>query len=226
MSNSELLLFFSGTYEKSLNGKMLYRNYKLPEDEVISYIDRISNYPFLDFLDIINGYNDVSYLTYDDVFQFSSFEDATCNICKVIKNAGDEGYSCIEIGKMLENDGKQRKDGAYTKYGENHAKTACQLGLLHSMSNVYFLTCIGACVNDLPIDISEKFISRICLRNNLIKKIIRRIHTAGQASYFSEVDFLCQSTAERRSSNVKTVIRYIATHADTEGFFEALSFQK
>ena len=142
----------------------------------------------------------------------------------MISEAGDEGFTRLEIGKMLENDGKQRKDEAFYKYGENHAKTACQLGLVHSMSNIFFLTCIGACINDLPIETSEAFISRICLRNNLIKRFVRRIKTNGQANYFAEVGFLQRSTAIRRCSNVRTVIEFITSHADTEGFFKSVKF--
>lgn len=205
-----LKLFFSRSFEIELNNKLLYRDYVLNQCEVREYILKLLQIPFSVFIEyIIDNYN-VSYLSAEDVLQFSDLKNATTNLCYVLRINNDEGYKVFEIGKFLENDGKIRKKEAYIKYGENHAKTAESLGLVFNLSNVYFLSCLGYVINDLPEREQIQLIARIILRNRLIQRLIYRTNMNAQCSYMKEVDFLKKSTALRRKSNVKKLIKIVS----------------
>lgn len=198
--------FFSWSFEKEINDKMMYYSYSFEFDLVKKYIDDLLSIPMSDFIDYLIKHYDVSYLEARDVLQFSSFIDCTSGICNALKNAGDKGFSFIEIGRLLENDGIKRKDGAYLKYGENHSKTANELGLLNCVGKKYFLSCIGFVLCDLPDKICESLLNRLLLRNKLIKRLIYKTVTFGSDSYSKEVEFLSQSTRLRRKSNVKQLM--------------------
>ena len=209
-------IFFEKTFEKEINDKMMYYSYSFEYEKVMDYINKIINIPLSFFIEyIISNYN-VFYLEASDVFQFSNLEDCTSNLCKVIKSFGDKGYTVLEIGKLLENDGILRKDGAYTKYGENQSKTGCQLGLLNNISNKFFLSCIGNVFNELSEDDKNKLLRRLMLRNKLVQRLLYKASKTGNANYNFETGFLSESTRLRRKSNVRMVIEYICSTNETD----------
>ena len=225
--NSEILKgFFSYKFEKDINDKMMYYSYRFEYGSVLSYIYELLNISLMDYVDFIIQNYKVPYLEASDIFQFSNFDDCTKNICRVIKEAGDKGYVALDIGKLLENDGLERKDGAYIKYGENQAKTAVQLGLLNLLSNKFFLSCFGFVFNDLSDEMQSKFINRLILRNKLIQRLIYKSKTNGKAEYSYEAGFLSQSTLLRRKSNVKTIINILSStkECDLSGILSRIVF--
>ena len=192
-------LFFKKTFEKDLNEHLLYRSYELNLDEVMEYVSELLKLPFHYFITyLIENYN-VAYLSSEDVLQYSSFENATTKLCAVLKENNDEGFRAPEIGKFLEDDGKARKETAFLKYGENHAKTGESIGLVYSLSNVFFCSCLGYVIGLLSDKEQRQLISRLILRNRLVQRLIYRGYTVGKASYMNEVDFLKDSTRKIRS---------------------------
>ena len=201
-----LTQFFSKSKENEINNKMMFYSYNFEYDVVLEYVKNLINTPLKEYLFYLLSNYHVPFLEANDVLQYSNFDDCTINICKVFKEAGDKGFSALEAGKLLENDGIERKDGAYTKYGENHCKTATSLGILNCLSNKYFLSCIGFVLNDLNEYEQKLLISRLILRNNLIKRLVYKSLKNGSASYEFETGFLSDSTRNRRKSNVKKLI--------------------
>ena len=124
----------------------------------------------------------------------------------LIKKNGDSGFKFVETGKMLLDDGVDRNDVAYRKYGENHAKTAANLGLLQVNEHTYYLSCIGYIFNELDYNIKTELLFRLILRNKLIKRLLFKVNRDGQALYKKEVSFLKESTINRRKSNVKRIL--------------------
>ena len=210
MKEEALKLFFTRQFEDEINEKMMYKSYSFDYISVLNYVKDIINIDYDSFIDyIINNY-DVHYLTPDDVLQYSDLCDATINICCKFKQYGDSGFRFVDIGKMLENDGIDRKDGAYRKYGENHSKTAENIGLLHKIDYTYFLSCIGNVIDLLTKDQQEEFINRLLLRNKLVRRLVYKCVVFHEASYSYECGFLKESTMNRRKTNVKKIISRVA----------------
>ena len=212
--NSLVRDFFDKRIEEEINKKMLYYSYSFEYELVMNYVRSLLDISLVEFINFITENYDVSYLESKDVLQFSSLDDFTSNICACLKEEGDEGFGFLEIGKFLENDGIIRKDGAYLKYGENHSKTACEIGLLFCLSGKYFLSCLGYIFNDLKDVDKDELLARLFLRNKLIKRLIYRWKINGSASYNNEVGFLSESTKLRRKSNVKKIVEFIGSSSN------------
>ena len=205
--------FYSRTYESSINNKMLYYNYAFPTKEVEDYVQQILRVPVERFVQ-----RDIEMETQDaiepkDVFQFSTLEAGTDNICRVLHDSGNPGVTFIQAGKLLLNDGKQRSDMAYIKYGENHLKTAELLGLLFELTRTYFVSCIGVVYLKLNDEDRRKLIVRLFLRNKFIVRLVKAAATANvDARQF--LYMLSDATYIRRKSNIKCILRYLQESAE------------
>ena len=205
--------FVDRTFESRVNEKSLYYNYTFPQNEVLEYVYNILEIPIQEIIEEIKNSDEEIQLTAKDVMQFSSFDDATIRMCRVLKEIDNPGVTYIEAGKLLLNDGQKRKDGAYTKYGENHLKTSAIIGLTFELTNTYFLSSLGQVVDVLDDDEAERLITRLILRGSLVKRLIR-------ASFNGKVDvrnmlyMLSDSTYVRRKSNIKGVLKYLCKSAE------------
>lgn len=202
-------IFFKQIYEKGINRQMLFYAYEFPSLEVLRYIHKLINTPLNDFIDYMNANDSHEQIESKDIFQFSNLNDATFRLSQVLVGQGNPGSSYIDIGKMLLNDGKSRTDGAYIKYGENHAKTSSSLGLSFEMSHITFASCIGMVANDLSDDEKEKMLVRLILRN----KLIWRMYSAtrkGNLNTRSMFHMLSDSTYMRRKSNLSTILKVLS----------------
>lgn len=214
--NNALQAFFERSFEKPINEKMMYYSYSIESDLVTNFILSIVGIPLSTFLDYMRENYNVSYLESKDVVQFSDLNDCTTNICKKIKLNGDNGVNAFEIGQLLEDDGKERKNGALIKYGENHAKTATNLGLLQCIENKFFLSCFGYVYDELNGDNKNAFLMRLILRNKLIWRLLYKAMIKGGSNYYFETGFLSKSTQLRRKANVKSLFDVLKQSCDAQ----------
>ena len=203
-----LVEFFKKSYEKKINNQMFFYDFCFPTDEVKNYIKQINSVPYIRFIEYIVEDNHDYHISSRDVVQFSSIADATVNICIKMLLSGDKGLRYDDIGKMLLDDGNQRKQGALKKYGENHSKTAEELGLTQFKSYYCFLTAVGRIYPSLESVDQRKLLSRLALRNNLMQKIIREA-SRGNVDLKGTISFLSESTVKRRIPNVKKMLSLI-----------------
>ena len=168
---SILDIFFTKNFENSVNSQMLNYDFVFPIQQVKEYVEKINSTPVIDYLSYIEQNSMVCSLSSRDVFQFSNIEDSTRNLCKLVRAENDPGLKHIAVGKILLNDGKLRNDVAYTKYGENHAKFAEDLGIMHSLESVFFLSCLGQILNDLDEVSFKKLLTRLILRLRIVQKL-------------------------------------------------------
>lgn len=204
MNDTDQLLstFFSKSFENEINEKMFIRNYRMNIDSVTSYAKHLIQIPLPLFIHYIIDNCSTSYITYQDVVQYSSFADATEGVCRALYEVDNNGLSNIEVGRALLNDGKERKDSALRKYGENHAKTAIELGLVNAYYSHYYLTCLGLIFPQLePFD-QKELLRRTILRNRFFQKVVKKSQQ-GPVSLMKEISFLSESTAKRRLPNVR-----------------------
>ena len=225
-TNNVLIEFFSKSFESEINEKMMYYSYSFEYEKVNEYVNNLLDIPLSVFIEFVLKNYKVPYLEASDVLQYSNFDDCTVNICKVFKDAGDKGFNALDAGKLLENDGVERKNGAYLKYGENHSKAATQLGLLCSLSNKFFLSCLGFVLNDYEPEKQKMLITRLILRNKLVQRLVYKAIKNGESSYLYETGFLSETTRIRRKSNVRKVIEYLCSsdECDLSGLLSKIVF--
>ena len=195
--------FFQKSYEDAINEHLFIRSFILNKDELFDYVNRVVDVKLLEYCNYVIDYCHIDYLTFQDVVQFSSLDDATTGICQVLTRAHD-GLHNLEVGQALLDDGTVRNEGAYRKYGENHAKTAIELGLVLENSGCYFLTYLGEIYNDLETSVQNELLRRTILRNRFFQKILIKSQL-GPVSIENEMSFFSQSTIIRRLPNVRTL---------------------
>ena len=217
--------FYSRTYENDINKKMLYYNYDFPTEEAENYVRQILCVPVEQFIQRDITMETTEAITPKDVFQFSTLEAGTDHICKVLNEAGNPGVTFIQAGKLLLDDGSQRKDMAYIKYGENHLKTAEALGLLYELTHTYFVSCVGMIYLNLNEEDRKKLNVRLFLRNKFIARLIKATASANvDARQF--LYMLSDATYIRRKSNIKCILRYLqeSTECDFSEIIDKIYF--
>ena len=138
-----------------------------------------------------------------DICQFSNFDDCYYRVIDLAIRSGIEGISWDKMGFLLRV--KPRTKVADQKYGENHGKTAVQMGLCQMDNRHHFWpTALGIYCNRLNKDIREELKSKFCL----YIPIIQNYFAGGMdeemlQSYFS---ILTESTQKRRRPNINHLI--------------------
>lgn len=221
--NDIITEFYSREYEEKINKNSLFYSYNFPEQDIRGYIAKVISEPIDSFITYIKQMDEREQITAKDVFQFSNIEDATVNICKMVRDNNNPGMRYVEVGKLLLDDGKMREDGAFTKYGENHVKTAEAIGLFFELSRTYFLSCIGYVYCDLSNEEKNKLITRLLLRNRLIVRLIQASEN-GNVNVRDFLYMLSDSTYARRKSNVKAILNILANsnEHDFSGFISKI----
>lgn len=206
--------FFSHSIENRINKDLLFC--KDNKCEARDYVAALLKLPIENYIEYIQKKLEKKNISCKEVCQFSSFEDATISICTKLKTIDNPGVKFSDIGKHLLDDGKERKEGAYIKYGENHAKTASSLGLVFEFYNTYYLSCIGEVYIELEDVDREHFLIRLILRSNLISRMIQASQN-GKVNMREFLHMLSDSTYLRRKSNIRKMIEYLY-HSDEYNF--------
>lgn len=212
-SNELLNTFFSWSFENKINEKMFFRAYIFPEQEVIDYISSLIQIDLVEFIEYIRKHLSVSYIESSDIIQFSSLIDSTDRIAAIIDDKGDTGFTFLELGKLLLNDGIVRNDTAYRKYGENHTKTAQEFGITQLLYSKTYLTCIGKVMSHLSDADRNSILRRLILRNKYFMLIVI-VSSKESISLESQMGLLSESTQRRRLSNIRKVWRFILSEND------------
>jgi len=211
--NETVELFFTKSLEEKMNEKILF--YSFSENESEKYIEELLEIPLSDFIEYMDTIADKQQIESRDVFQFSNLDNATHNFCGKMKEQNNPGMKFIEIGKLLLDDGIVRKDGALTKYGENHAKTAEMLGLAFELCNTYYLSCIGYTYTTLSEEKQQKLLTRLILRNKLIMRLYQASHN-GKVNMRNFLYMISDSTYIRRRSNIKRILNILTKSNEYE----------
>lgn len=203
----DIKTFFDYDADKILQKRMLDEPCFDTANDAIAYIRSIINIPIESIIEHIKQMKRQPIYSFD-VFQFSDFENATKNLCTKIKCTDNSGLNFIEVGKILLDDGCVRKDGAYTKYGENHIKTAELIGLAFKCEGKYYLSPIGCVFNNLSETEKNQLLTRLILRNKLISQSL--LVALNDAFYMKSFLYeLSESTYIRRKPNIKHIIEIL-----------------
>lgn len=199
--------FFNRKYETIVNRQMMSLNYKLPEEEIVTYVRSLINIPLESYFAYVRDNLSLVTLTSYDIPQFSSWEVGTRKIRRVMIAAGDGGFIREDIGKLLRDDKNPRTDTANRKYGEGHAKLGTWMGLLYELAMTYYVSCLGYVVDEMPNEEYQRLLTRLLMRMPFIQYLI-------QSSRCRQIDVkadckalgLSEITCYRRHSNIMCVI--------------------
>ena len=212
------------------------------EDLILSYNDILDNY-IINAMSLDNDLKDyINNLSLDNPFyknsylysvlqhdtelcastipQYSNFNDGTYNILSLLDNNSKTGYTYLELGKLLQEPGK--KDGAYTKYGENHAKLSVILGLAYiekkDKLKKVFISDLGKKFNTLN-EKEKSTLLKYQIYNIPVLKYIFNLSVKSNVdiiNFLEKVANLSPSTAKRRSSNIRDLFRRLKENSPKE----------
>lgn len=221
--NDTLMDFFSQNTEKQINKSLLYCKDDRKTSE--EYVHSLLSVPLVDYVEYVNHEYQKKSISAKDVIQFSSFYDATIGICNKLKEVDNPGMKFAEIGRLLLDDGKDRKDGAYVKYGENHAKTATSLGLVFEFYNTYYLSCVGNIYIELQEEDKKHLLDRLIVRSSLVARMLQASQN-GRVNMREFLYMLSDSTYTRRKSNMRKMVDYLyqSEEYDFNAFIERINF--
>ncbi len=196
-------IFFEREFENKINEAMFFRNYVFPKEEVISYIKEVCNISFTELFEYIYSLREMKKILPTNIYQFSSLEDCTTQLCAKLLSTSDEGLRFNEVGELFET--YKRNDMANRKYGENAAKTGRELGLCQIIDNYVFLSCIGKVLPELSKIEIDKLISRLIVRSNYFVDLFYLSKEEKLESCIL-MSALSDKTKLRRKSNIKKLL--------------------
>ncbi len=152
----------------------------------------------------------LSKITPELIPQFSKFEDGSFEIVNILNNEGNRGLTFNELGRLLEGAGK--KEGAYKKYGENHAKLAELLDFVTITTErprKVYLTKLGLSFIESNDERRINILKTQIYRMEIIKDIIiKSIKESFDLSIYLS-DFLSTTTVTRRKPNIRTLFKFL-----------------
>lgn len=184
------------------------------EDEKKSalLLEVLKKYKCSDILKIIKEGFEPAKIAKKDISQFSDFKDAYYTVPYMLKNCGLKDVDYSKMGYMLRDE--KRKDVADKKYGENHMKTAAQLGLCRFEKCRGNANAFGCCFVELSEVDRRNILPKLCL----YIPFIQNYFMAGATDEVRDeiLSILSHSTQVRRRSNVNTIIHTIKESIDYE----------
>ena len=151
-------------------------------------------------------------ITKADPSQFSDFKDAYYSVPFLLANCGKTDVDYNQMGYMLRSE--KRKEIADKKYGENHMKTAAQLGLCR------FAKC-RANANALGsnfVKLNERDMKAVLPKLCLYIPYIQNYFMAGATDEVREeiLSILSKTTQTRRRPNVNLIIETVKDSIEYE----------
>ena len=173
--------------------------------EVDAAISVICSVPIEEYIRLIDRMDLSAEVVSADIPQYSNFSAAVVRLPEILEFY-PKGLGFEEIGYQLK---KSPTEGAGTKYGENHAKLAAMMDLvsISERPSKVEITSLGHFLVTVSLQEKKDLLVRLLLREHIVKKLI--CSSKYNCSYREIVRGLADSTAERRRSNVKSILEYV-----------------
>lgn len=174
-------------------------------DKSNTLISVLKSYKCKDILEIIREGFAPFPIDKKDISQFSDFKDAYYSVPYMLLNSGCTDVDYSQMGYLLRIE--KRKDVADKKYGENHMKTAAQLGLCTFAKCRANKNALGTCF----VKLSEKERANILPKLCLYIPYIQNYFMAGASDEVRDemLSILSKTTQVRRRPNVNTIIETV-----------------
>lgn len=143
--------------------------------------------------------------------QFSKYDDMD-RALNVIAYCGQSQISYLDLGKYLCEKGT--KDGACTKYGENHGKLAQQHGFACFRGRGLDATYLGTCYLHWEEATRRRVRGRMCLRIPIVQQTLLAAERGTVYMMDVLMQYVASSTAKRRRPNVHAIFDALRQVAD------------
>ena len=181
------------------------------------YVNQLMRYDLQAFINYLSEHPIVDEITSRDITQLSSIDDCTINMCKMMYQYGNKGFTLTEIASNLhETDSYKDNQIALTKYGENQVKTASQMGLAVFKNELWFLSGIGFVFRELKEDIQKKYLAINLLRDPFYSKVILSL-CKSDTNLRNYMSILSETTQTRRASSCMKVLSFFLNQCELEG---------
>lgn len=217
MTNAEIIeIFFSKAFEETFNEKILNdKNYVVPIDRVLSYVNEVLSVPYSDYLyQLIDV--DFPPITSTDITQCSSFSSCEIDMCQNLIYEDNPGFSFDDIGRLFSDKCKTQTSRALVKYGENQIKTSRQLGLAYEYYGLWYLDVLGYVYPSLSSSQRDSLLARTILRDTFYGSIIKE-GLSGAVNLSNYMKGLSNSTIGRRSRGIMHILNFAVREAQKEG---------
>lgn len=208
--------FFSKRFETESTEIFLSSYQYFSKGAVIDYVLQITKISLSEFILYISNNPIVNEITSRDITQLSSINDCTVNMCEIMSEHGLGGLTLPEIATLLHSDNKYKDNFvALNKYGENHVKTAMQLGLTTFKNDLWFPTAIGSVFCNLPEGVRDKFLCLTLFRDPFYSRVITSL-LKSDVELRDFMTILSESTQKRRTSSCNRVLSFFFNQCDIE----------
>lgn len=176
-------------------------------ESLLSYsFEEIINY-------ICENANSLKEIQTNDIPQFSNFEDLH-TVLRVVSGSPEAKMTREKLGYYL--CPVYAKKAARVKYGENHYKLASQLGLANDGTPLS-LTPLGNKLNSISDkEIRTQILARLIFRIPIIQQAFIEARTNRFNMMELLLQYLSKSTALRRRSSIKQLLRIIETSCENK----------
>ncbi|MBO4642823.1 MAG: hypothetical protein J5661_08230 [Bacteroidaceae bacterium] len=174
------------------------------EEQAAFIINALLDFSIDEIIELVRQDFKIFHIQKKDVPQFSDLM-AVFKIPFILKNCGINGVGYDQMGYMLRTE--KRNIVADRKYGENHMKTAEQMGLCELHHFMGYPNAIGNVFASLGADVQKILIPHFCLSIPFIQNYFM----TGENDDYLEMmmNVLSDSTKTRRRPNVNTLISII-----------------
>ena len=148
-------------------------------------------------------------ITPANVSQFSNI-DVIDNVIEIVDAAAEE-IDFAYVGYMIN---KSSNEAAQRKYGENHLKLAIQMGLI--TQKPYRVTELGHYYISLSKEFRKQLRTKLYFRIPVIQRILVESRTKRVDGTLVLQEVLSESTAIRRRSNIRKLVKEIQEQASNE----------
>ena len=221
MTHNELLYdFFSFSYEENLHLQMLLdASFAVPVDEIKQHMIALTEISLAEFFNYLDNHPSISRIKTSDITQCGSLLACTDELCEVLREV-KEGKSATEIGKseVYEKYLRAHNKSAWTRYGNQQAKTAQQLGLAFKNDHRWYLSCYGYAYAYPLLNKrrQNQFLCRVLLRNPFYAQVLSKVRLQ-EVQLTSFMKGLSASTQGGRSSSVTKMLQICLDEMDREG---------
>ena len=221
MNHNEILqTFFSRTYENELHQQMLaHDDFAFPVETIKDYMVSLTQISLAEVFNYIDNHPDIAPVNTSELCQFSSLTACTDELCDLLSHIARNGATIMDIGsaEIFQKYIRAHHKGSWSRFGNNQAKTAHQLGLTFKNDHRWYLTCYGfAYVYPFLTPRQQKrFLTRALLRNPFYAKVLTNLRL--EAIHIKDyVSGLSASTLGARSASIAKLLQLCLEEMNAE----------